>query len=49
MKRIVLLEFKRDVDTSETYYDDMRKVAEKQDIPIQTGLRVLVEDRDWEV
>jgi hypothetical protein len=30
MKRIILLEFKRTSDTSESYYLDMRKVAEKQ-------------------
>ena len=49
MKRIVLLEFKRAADKSETDYHDMRKVVEKQHIPILTGLRALAEDRDWEV
>ena len=49
LKRIVLLEFNRAADTSEKYYHDMRKVAEKQHIPILTGLRSLSEDRDWEV
>ena len=28
MKRIILLEFKRTSDTSETYYSDMKEVAD---------------------
>ena len=47
LKGIVLLEFKRTVDTSETYYHDMRKVVEKQHTPILTGLKSLPGDRDW--
>ena len=49
LKRIVLLEFKRTTDTSETYYHDMRKVTEKQHTPILTGLKDLGGDRGWEV
>ena len=37
------------MDTSEAYYHDMRKVEEKQHIPILTGLIALAEDRGWEV
>jgi hypothetical protein len=39
MKKIILLEFKRPADSSESYYQDMWKVAEKQHTPILTGLR----------
>ena len=39
MKKIILLEFKRTVDYSETYYRDMKRVAEQQHTPILTGLR----------
>ena len=52
MKKIVLLEFKRTADSSESYYQDMWKVVEKQHTPrgvIITVLRVLTADRDWEV
>ena len=49
MNKIVLLEFKRAADSSESYYQDMRKVVEKQHTPILTGLRALTSDRDWEV
>jgi hypothetical protein len=38
IKRIVLPEFKRTDDSSESYYLDMRKAVEKQHTPIQTGL-----------
>ena len=38
IKRIVLSEFKRTDDSSESYYLDMRKAVEKQHTPIQTGL-----------
>jgi hypothetical protein len=48
-EEIVLLQFKRVVDSSESYYQDMRKVVEKQHTPILTGLRDLSTDRDWEV
>ena len=49
MKKIVLLEFKRAADSSESYYQDLWKVTEKQHTPILTGLRALVVDRKWEV
>jgi hypothetical protein len=49
MKKIVLLEFKRTADCSESYYQDMWKVTEKQHTPILMGLRALSADRDWEV
>ena len=49
MKRIVLLDFKRTSDSAEAYYHDMRKVTEKQHIPILTGLKALAVDRNWEV
>ncbi len=49
MKKIVLLEFKRTSDSSESHYQDMRKVEEKQHTPLLTGLRVLGADREWEV
>ena len=49
MKKIILLEFKRAADSSESYYQDMWKVAEKQHTPILTGLSALAADRDWEV
>ncbi len=41
-KKIVLLEFKRTSDCGESYYEEMWKVADKQDAPILTGLRVLI-------
>ena len=49
MKTIVLLEFKRTSEQSESYYQDMWRVAEKQHTPILMGLRALATDRDWEV
>ena len=49
MKKILLLEFKRTVDSSESYYQDMWKVKEKHHTPILMGLRTLVTDREWEV
>ena len=49
MKKIVLLEFKRTTYYSESYYQDMRRVAEQQHTPIITGLRALATDRGWEV
>jgi hypothetical protein len=49
MKKIILLEFKRTVDYSESYYRDIRRVTEQQHTPILTGLRALVVDRGWEV
>ena len=49
MKKIVLHEFKRVPDSSESYYQDMWKVEEKQNTHILTGLRELVTDREWEV
>ena len=45
MKKIVLLEFKRTADSSESYYQDMWKVAEKQHTPILADLRALAADR----
>ncbi len=38
-----------EANTSESYYLDMRKVAEKQHIPILTGLNSLTTDREWVV
>ena len=49
MKKVILLKFKRTVDYSESYYLDMWRVAEQQHIPILTGLRDQVADREWEV
>ena len=49
MKRILLLEFKRTSDTSETYYSDMKTVAETQHAPILKGLDALAGQRRWEV
>ena len=49
MKKIILLEFKRTADYSETYYRDMKRVAEQQHTPILTGLGALATDRGWEV
>ena len=54
MKRIILLEFKRTSDASEsirseTYYTDMKKTADTKRTPILTGLNDLVRDRCWEV
>ena len=49
MKKIILFEFKRAADSSESYYQDVWKVAERQHTPILMGLRALAADRDWEV
>ena len=48
MKKIILLEFKRTTDYSESYYWDMRRVTEQQHTPIITGLWAVVTDRGWE-
>ena len=34
LKRIILLEFKRTLDASETYYTDMKKTADTKRTPI---------------
>ena len=49
MKKIIILEFKRTADYSESYYLDMWRVSERQHTPILTGLRALVTGRGWEV
>ena len=48
-KKIMLLEFKRTSDCGESYFQDMRRVAEQQHVPILTGLRTLAEERGWEI
>ena len=48
-KRIIILEFKRSSDTTETYYSDMRAIAAKQHTPILEGLNALTEERGWVV
>ena len=48
-KKIILLEFKRTSDYGESYFKDMWRVAEKQHTPIMIGLKVLAEEREWEV
>ena len=48
-KKIVLLEFKRTSDCGESYYEDMWRVADKQHVPILTGLGALAEERGWEI
>ena len=48
-KRSVLLEFKRTSDCGESYYEDMRRVAEQQHVPTLTGLRALAGERGWEI
>ncbi len=48
-KKIVLFEFKRTSDCGESYYEDMWKVADKQHVPILTGLRALAGERGWEI
>ena len=45
MKRIILLEFKRTSDASETYYTDMEKTADTKRTPFLTGLNDLARDR----
>ncbi len=49
MKNIILLEFKRASDVTESYFQDMWKVSVNQHTPILTGLRALAVDREWEV
>jgi len=49
MKKIVLLEFKRVSDSSESYFQDMWRVEEKHHTPILMGLRTLTVDRKLEV
>ncbi len=49
MKKIILLEFKRKTDYSESSCRDIRRVSGQQHIPIITGLWVLEADRGWEV
>ena len=48
-KRIIMLEFKRVSDTTETYYSDMKSIAERQHTPILEGLNALAEERGWVV
>jgi hypothetical protein len=48
-KKTILLEFKWTSDCGESYFQDMRKVTEKQHTPILTGLRALVTEQGWEV
>ena len=48
-KKIILLEFKRSSDDTESYFQDIRKVTEHQHTPILTRLRSLVVDREYEV
>ena len=47
MKRIILLDFKRTSDTSETYYWDMKEIAERKHAPILKDLNALAEDGGW--
>ena len=49
MKKIILPEFKRAADCSESYYRDMWRVTEQQHTPIIMGLWTLEENRGWEV
>ena len=44
-----MLEFKRAWDTVETYYSDMKSIAERQHTPILEGLNALAEERGWMV
>jgi hypothetical protein len=48
-KRIIMLEFKRASDTAETYYSDMKLIAERQQTPILEGLNALAGERGWVV
>ena len=48
-KTIILLEFKRTADYSESYYQDMWRASEQQHTPILMGLWTLAADRGWEV
>jgi hypothetical protein len=45
----MLLEFKRTSDCGESYFQDMRRVAEQQHVPILADLRSLAEERGWEI
>ncbi len=47
--RIIILEFKRASDTAETYYSDMKSIAERHHTPILEGLNALVGERGWVV
>jgi hypothetical protein len=46
-KRIIMLEFKRDSDTPETYYSDMHSISESQHTPILEGLNALAGEWGW--
>ncbi len=48
-KRIIMVEFKRTSDTTETYYPDMKSIGERKHTPILEGLNALVEERGWVV
>ena len=48
-KRIIMLEFTRASDTAETYYSDMKSIAERQHTPILEGLNALAGERGWVV
>ena len=48
-KLIIMLDFKRVSDTTETYYSDMKAIAVKQYTPILEGLNALTEERGWVV
>ena len=48
-KKIMLFEFKRTSDCGESYFQDMRRVAEQQHVPLLAGLRALPEERGWEI
>ena len=48
-KHIIMLESKRDSDTTETYYSDMKSIVESQHTPILEGLNTLTEEREWVV
>jgi hypothetical protein len=47
--RIIMLEFKHVSDTVETYYSDMKSIAERHHTPILEGLNALTGDRGWVV
>ena len=44
-----MLEFKRASDTAETYYSEMKLIAERQHTPILEGLNALAGERGWVV
>jgi hypothetical protein len=48
-KRIIMFEFKRASDTAETYYSDMKSIAERQHTPILEELNTLARERGWVV